>query len=660
MARTPKNTQGQDFIVLSTDEIRGEDPTAGAGLDLNMRGGAAAVASAAAGGDVLVTGGGGDGAGVGGNVTLSPGAGGTPGGVIIHYATWPAADAAGVLTSNGAGVLSWGSGSVETLQTAYVAGNTIVTSGPEGSFDVSGTEAISLDASAASNFTVAGAVLTLATTTSGNIRISSADGTTAGAILVETGDGTGVGNDGADFLLTTGDGSAGTATAGGDAGGVTGQTGAGGTGDGALAGGAGGDYQWATGAGGLGGATGSGGAAGGFVWTGAVGGNAGGANGGGGVGSGFSFTTGDGGNGLGIGAGGAAGTFTVTTGTSGTGASLTDGGDVTFTTGSGASTGGAFFANTGAATGAAGIGGEISLTAGNNAVVAASGKGGDVTITAGDTTDGGSTGDGGSIILNPGTASGSGTDGTVTVNGKLTVTGAIDPTAVAFTEQSSVPIGPVAGEGTVWVRDDAVQTLMFTDDAGDDFEVIGGGATRMQEIPLLVATVNMDPGPDATTNPSPAGGLPGVGASPGTRGENLNSRIQYLEFGKSTENSIGFNWNIVLPTTYSGNGLTVEFWVSSDSVGSASGAGSFAGTFERHDVPFDIDAVVSYAATQAATGTTISGTPWTTVMGTITFTNAQIDGLLAGESGRFALLRLQSDAYAGEVRFTTGRIYETP
>jgi hypothetical protein len=60
------------------------------------------------------------------------------------------------------------------LQNAYIGGNSITTSGAEGDFDVSGTEAISLDAAAASNFTVAGANLTLETTTSGTVDINSA------------------------------------------------------------------------------------------------------------------------------------------------------------------------------------------------------------------------------------------------------------------------------------------------------------------------------------------------------------------------------------------------------------------------------------------------------------------------------------------------------
>jgi len=61
------------------------------------------------------------------------------------------------------------------LQEAYENGNTIVTDNANGPFDVSGTETISLDAGAASNFTVDGASLTLSTTTSGTLDITSAE-----------------------------------------------------------------------------------------------------------------------------------------------------------------------------------------------------------------------------------------------------------------------------------------------------------------------------------------------------------------------------------------------------------------------------------------------------------------------------------------------------
>ena len=63
---------------------------------------------------------------------------------------------------------------VLTLQNAYIGGNTIVTSGGEGPFDVSGTETISLDSTSASNFTTTGATLTLSTVTSGTVDITSA------------------------------------------------------------------------------------------------------------------------------------------------------------------------------------------------------------------------------------------------------------------------------------------------------------------------------------------------------------------------------------------------------------------------------------------------------------------------------------------------------
>ncbi len=59
-----------------------------------------------------------------------------------------------------------------TLQGSYENGNTIVTAAADGDFDVSGTEAISLDAGAASNFTVDGADLTLSTTTSGAVNVT--------------------------------------------------------------------------------------------------------------------------------------------------------------------------------------------------------------------------------------------------------------------------------------------------------------------------------------------------------------------------------------------------------------------------------------------------------------------------------------------------------
>ena len=68
-----------------------------------------------------------------------------------------------------------------------------------------------------------------------------------------------------------------------------------------------------------------------------------------------------------------------------------------------------------------------------------------------------------------------------TVNGKLTVTGLIDPTGLVLDEQATVPGGaPGAGKGTFWVKDDAPSTPYFTDDAGTDFQLAVGAGSLWQ------------------------------------------------------------------------------------------------------------------------------------------------------------------------------------
>ena len=65
--------------------------------------------------------------------------------------------------------------------------------------------------------------------------------------------------------------------------------------------------------------------------------------------------------------------------------------------------------------------------------------------------------------------------GGVDIPGKLTVGGLIDPTGMVFDEQSTVPGGaPGAAKGTLWVRDDTPNVLVFTDDSGSD-TVLGAG-----------------------------------------------------------------------------------------------------------------------------------------------------------------------------------------
>ena len=63
----------------------------------------------------------------------------------------------------------------------------------------------------------------------------------------------------------------------------------------------------------------------------------------------------------------------------------------------------------------------------------------------------------------------------LTVNGNVDITGVIDPIGLVFTEQSSNPQPPAAGEGTLWVRDDSPSNLIYTDDDGNDFVLSTGG-----------------------------------------------------------------------------------------------------------------------------------------------------------------------------------------
>jgi len=65
--------------------------------------------------------------------------------------------------------------------------------------------------------------------------------------------------------------------------------------------------------------------------------------------------------------------------------------------------------------------------------------------------------------------------GDLTVNGKLTVDGLIDPTGLVLDAQASSPYIPPTGKGTLWVSNTTPCELYFTDDAGVDHQLLGGG-----------------------------------------------------------------------------------------------------------------------------------------------------------------------------------------
>lgn len=306
-------------------------------------------------------------------------------------------------TNTGWQQLQTGAGG-STLQSAYDAGNTIVTAASEGPFSVSGTEAITLSA------------------TGDDITIETANTTVPGDVAISGGDATA--GPGGNILLTGGTVTAG---AGGVGGSIDGTAGNGfGTFEGGeinLTAGEGG----ATAAGGaltlvagIGGATsGAGGRAdliGGSAQTDGAGGlaivsggNAAGDNDGGTVGM-------AGGTGSGAGAGGSAILFAGMAGATGNGGSVQlqaqaggatsgSGGAIVGTAGPGTGSnnpGGSVLFMAGESTGAAG-GGGVELAAGYTST----GVGGSVTITAGNATDG-STGVGGGVSITAGNAADTG------------------------------------------------------------------------------------------------------------------------------------------------------------------------------------------------------------------------------------------------------------
>ena len=122
-----------------------------------------------------------------------------------------------------------------------------------------------------------------------------------------------------------------------------------------------------------------------------------------------------------------------------------------------------------------GAGGAILLAPGSTT----SGAGASVLITGGTTADAGALG--GNIVLTPG-GGGLGS-GEVTINGKLTVTGIIDPPALIMSGSLVAPAAlPAAGgEGMLWVDDTVVPSrLIFTNDNNVNTDIsTGGGATTL-------------------------------------------------------------------------------------------------------------------------------------------------------------------------------------
>lgn len=94
----------------------------------------------------------------------------------------------------------------------------------------------------------------------------------------------------------------------------------------------------------------------------------------------------------------------------------------------------------------------------------------------------GSDGNGGSLIINPGSGDGMGMAGEVLINGKLTVTGLIDPTGLVLDYQGVMPFDPSGlDKGVLW--GDTAGKLNYTyDDNGTPITIELGGGGEVQPV----------------------------------------------------------------------------------------------------------------------------------------------------------------------------------
>ena len=129
----------------------------------------------------------------------------------------------------------------------------------------------------------------------------------------------------------------------------------------------------------------------------------------------------------------------------------------------------------------------------------------------------------------------------------------------------------------------------------------------------------------------------------------------------SFDGDVCIAWTFVLPSTYQGGGVTVDFWTVSS--GTANDL-DWDGSWERIDTAQDIDSD-SFATAVSADNNNNDGTSGIATQVAIAFTDgAQMDSCAAGELCRFRLCRdATSDTTAntnGLAVYIGGQIRETP
>ena len=126
-----------------------------------------------------------------------------------------------------------------------------------------------------------------------------------------------------------------------------------------------------------------------------------------------------------------------------------------------------------------------------------------------------------------------------------------------------------------------------------------------------------------------------------------------LDFDATTQEAAIFSG--VIPSHYGTSGLTLQITASLTSA--TTGTLGWVAGFERiNSGTLDIDAD-SFAADQTGTAATVPGTSGVTMTHTITFSNSQIDGLVAGDPFRIRIRRdVTNDTATGDAEFIIARL----
>ena len=198
--------------------------------------------------------------------------------------------------------------------------------------------------------------------------------------------------------------------------------------------------------------------------------------------------------------------------------------------------------------------------------LSSTGNGSIISMVAGNTAD--ALGVGGNIELTPG--SGPAGDGEVVVNGKLNVTGLIDPTGLLLNGQAIVPATVSAGDGLLWIDSTgAPSKLIFTDDTNTDHDIsTGGGATSLGALTDVTLT-GPAPGEVLTFNGADWVNLAGAGGSPFATILGIGNTTGALPIvvSASLGSSITSDGNLLLnPAVAVGNKVVIDgiSWPESD------------------------------------------------------------------------------------------------